>query len=142
MLIRPCQIGILLSVRVRVGFRVLNPIKNKFVGDNFLNNSDVPGFRNKYYYTIIKTINIHVLPNTYLCEYLLGWTCWHYMYLRLLLFCNKVLRSILSHMCHLYTGKFYYDSITSIIKFMSWHMVHATIIIIHDCITCTVHIHG
>ena len=27
--VRPCQIGFLLSVRVRVGFRVLNPIKNK-----------------------------------------------------------------------------------------------------------------
>ena len=74
LLIRPRQIGILLSVRVRVGFRVLNPIKNCFVGEN-LNNSDVPGFRNKYNYTIIKTLNMHVLPNTYLCECLLGWTC-------------------------------------------------------------------
>jgi len=45
--IRPCQIGFLLSVRVRVGFRVLNPIKNKFVDDIFLNDSEVPGFRKK-----------------------------------------------------------------------------------------------
>jgi len=43
--IRPCQIEILLSVRVRVGFTVLNLIKNKFVGELFLNNSDFPGFR-------------------------------------------------------------------------------------------------
>jgi len=66
---KPCQIGFLLSVRVRVGFRVLNPIKNKFVDDIFLNNSEVPGFRKKCHYTIIKTINIYVIPSTYLCEY-------------------------------------------------------------------------
>jgi len=29
--IRPCQIGILLSVRVRVGLRVLNPIKKQIL---------------------------------------------------------------------------------------------------------------
>jgi len=39
------DIEILLSVRVRVGFKVLNPIKNKFVGEIFLNSSDVLGFR-------------------------------------------------------------------------------------------------
>ena len=45
--IRPCQIGILLSVRMRVGFRVLSPIKkhHKFVGEISLYNSDVPRFR-------------------------------------------------------------------------------------------------
>jgi len=34
------------------------------------------------------------------------------------------------------------SSITSLIKFMSWFMVHASVIIIHDCIPCTVRIHG
>ena len=46
-IIRPCQFGIMLSVRVRVGFRFLSPIKNKFVGEIFLYNSAVPGFRKK-----------------------------------------------------------------------------------------------
>jgi len=69
--IRPCQIGFLLSVRVRVGLRVLNPIKkqNKFVDGIFLNNFEVPGWRKKCNYTIIKTINIYVIPSTYLYEY-------------------------------------------------------------------------
>ena len=53
---------------MRVGFRVLSPIKNKIVGEIFEYNSDVPGFR-KNNYTLTKTINIHVLPSTYLCEY-------------------------------------------------------------------------
>ena len=48
---------------VRVGFRVLNPIKKDFVVEFFFNSFDVPGFRNKYNYT--KTINIHVLPSIY-----------------------------------------------------------------------------
>jgi len=43
--------------------------KNKFVEDIFLNNYEVPGFRKKSKYSIIKTINIHVIPSTYLCEY-------------------------------------------------------------------------
>jgi len=30
-MVRPCQIGILLSVRVRVGFRVLSPIKTSLL---------------------------------------------------------------------------------------------------------------
>jgi len=59
----------MLSVRVRVDFRVLNPIKNIFVVEILINNFDVPGFRKKYNYTKTKTINIHVLPSTYLCEY-------------------------------------------------------------------------
>jgi len=65
--LRPCQIGFLLSVRVRVGFRALNPI-TKIVVDIFLNNSEVTGL-NFFNYTIIKTINIYVIPITYLCEY-------------------------------------------------------------------------
>ena len=52
-IIRPCQIGILLSVRVRVGLGVLNPIKKaNFVGEIFFNNFDVPGFRKNI--TILK----------------------------------------------------------------------------------------
>jgi len=48
--LRPCQIGILLSVRVRVGFRALSPIKNKCVGEiSYI-------FRN-----LEKSIIIHVL---------------------------------------------------------------------------------
>ena len=39
--------------------------KHKFVGEIFLYNYDVPGFRKKNY-TLSKTINIHVLQNTYL----------------------------------------------------------------------------
>jgi len=36
----------MLIVRVRVGFRVLSPIKkNKFVGEIVLNNYDFPGLR-------------------------------------------------------------------------------------------------
>jgi len=58
----------MLSVRVRVGFRVLNPIKNKFIGEIFWNNLDVPGLK-KYTYTKIKTLNIYVLQSTKLCEY-------------------------------------------------------------------------
>ena len=51
---------------MRVGFRVLNPIKkNKFIGEFFINDYAVPGFRKTYNYTIIKTINIHVLPSTF-----------------------------------------------------------------------------
>jgi len=40
-----------LSVRMRVGFRVLSPIQ-KNVGEIFLYNSDVPGFKNNI--TILK----------------------------------------------------------------------------------------
>jgi len=43
--IRPSQIGLLLSVRVRVGLGVLKSIKKKIVGEIFFNNYDVPGFR-------------------------------------------------------------------------------------------------
>ena len=32
-----------------------------------------------------------------------------------------------SQVCHLYTIKFYYDSITIIIKFMSWFMAYANV---------------
>ena len=54
---------------VRVGFRVLSQIKkHKFVGEIFLYNSDVPGFRKKHNYTFTKTININLLPSTYWCE--------------------------------------------------------------------------
>jgi len=35
-MIRPCQIGILLSVRVRVGFRVLSPITNLIVKFSYI----------------------------------------------------------------------------------------------------------
>jgi len=65
---RPCQIEILLSVCVRVGLRVLNTIK-KIVGEIFLNKSDVSGFETKYNYTLIKTINLHALPSSFLCDY-------------------------------------------------------------------------
>jgi len=37
---------------------------------------------------------------------------------------------------------FYYDCITSVIQLMHWFMVHGSVVIIHDCITCTVHING
>ena len=65
--VRPCQIGILLSVRVRVGFRVLSPITSLLVKLYCI----IPKFRDseKYNYTLTKTININVLPFTYLCEY-------------------------------------------------------------------------
>jgi len=56
---------------MRVGFRVSVESNDKFVGENFFYNSDVTGFRKKYNYTLTKTINIHVLPRTYLhiCEF-------------------------------------------------------------------------
>ena len=43
--LRPCQIGFLLSVRVRICFRVLNPIKKQICWWFFLNNSEVQGVR-------------------------------------------------------------------------------------------------
>jgi len=62
-----CQIGILLSVRVRVGFRVLN--KKQFCWWYFLKLCRCSGIQRKLYYSKSRTINIHVLPSTYLCEY-------------------------------------------------------------------------
>ena len=52
--------------------RFKSPQSNKkqtnFVVEIFFNNIDVPGFR-KNITTKTKTINIHVLPSTYLCEH-------------------------------------------------------------------------
>ena len=85
---------------MRVGFnRVLNPIK-KIIGEIFINDYAVPGFRKTYNNTIIKTINIHVLPSTF---YVNTSQDGHYMYLRLLIFCNIDLQRIVSQVCHLYT---------------------------------------
>ena len=63
--IRPCQIGILLSVRVRVGLGVLNPIKQQILSVKFPSIISIFRDSEKYNYTKTKTINIHVLPSTY-----------------------------------------------------------------------------
>ena len=47
---RPCQIGIMLSVRVRVGFRVLSPIKktNLLVKFSYI----IPMFRDSEFFLL------------------------------------------------------------------------------------------
>ena len=99
--IRPCQIGFLLSVRVRVGFRVLNPIKKTILLVKFSLKLQCSGIQKKYNYTKTKTINIHVLPSTLWILARIDMLILHVLSYVYLYFVTD-LQSILSQVCNSY----------------------------------------